>query len=244
DVYALGVILYEMLTGRPPFLSETGVEIVRQVISDEPVSPSRLQRKVPRDLVTVCLKCLEKDPKKRYPSAAALADDLGRLLDGEPITARPVTRVQRVAKWARRRPALAALVVVSAFAALALLVGGWVYNVRLQAALDEAHAKAEENRRLLVRLNVSSGARLLDEGNWFGALVWFTNALRSDAGHPQREEMHRIRLASVLKRSPELKQLWFHTGAVRAARFGPDGRRAVTAAEDGKARVWEAASGA
>jgi hypothetical protein len=237
DLWSLGVILYEMLTGRPPFQAPTGVEVVMQVIEHEPLSPSRLQPALPRDLVTVCLKCLEKDPKKRYPTARALADDLRRFLDGEPIQARPVGRVQRLVKWARRRPAVAALLAVSALAAVALLVGGWAYNVRLAD-------RAEESRRLLVRLNVAEGARLLDEGQWFGALAWFTEALQRDAGHPEREEMHRVRLASVLVGCPTLKQLWSHAGAVRSARFSSDGRRVVTAGADGTARVWDAATGA
>jgi WD40 repeat protein/tRNA A-37 threonylcarbamoyl transferase component Bud32 len=243
DTYALGVILYEMLTGRPPFQAAVSVDIVMQVISSEPVSPSRLHPRLPRDVVTICLKCLEKDPRKRYTSAEALATDLRHFLEGEPITARPATRLQRAAKWARRRPALAALLAVSVLAALALLVEGWAYNQRLQQALQEARDQSENKRRLLVRLNVANGTRPLDEGDWFGALAWFTHALEREEGRPEREEMHRLRLASILRRAPELRQIWFHGRAVRAGRFSPDGRRAVTAAEDGKARVWDVGSG-
>jgi hypothetical protein len=119
DVYALGAILYELLTGRPPFTGATVLETLEQVRSLDPVPPRRVQPHCPRDLETVCLKCLEKDPARRYQSAQALAEDLGRFREGRPVLARPTPARERLAKWARRHPAVAALVAVLAVGAVA-----------------------------------------------------------------------------------------------------------------------------
>jgi WD40 repeat protein len=137
DIWAMGVILYKQLGGQLPFRAASPVEILRQVMDDEPVPPSRLQAAVSRDLETICLKCLAKEPARRYGSAEALADDLQRWLAGEPIAARPVGRLERVLKWVRRRPAQAALAAVSLLAALGLGVGLAVSNALISEALDE-----------------------------------------------------------------------------------------------------------
>src|SRR5262249_32873532 len=158
-VYALGAILYECLTGRPPFKAATPLDTVFQVVSAEPVPPSQLQPKLPRDLETICLKCLQKEPGKRYGTAAALAGELRRFQAGEPIQARPVSAWEKGLKWARRHPARAALAGVSSLAAVALVVVGVALvsyrhlqvayaNLNLQRQLAEhAQAQAEEARR-------------------------------------------------------------------------------------------------
>jgi formylglycine-generating enzyme required for sulfatase activity len=147
DVYAVGAILYECLTGRPPFLAATSAETLLQVLEQEPVSVRQLQPAVPADLETICLKCLHKEPARRYASALELAEDLRRFQAGEPIVARPVSRVERAVKWMRRNPVLAravALLVVLSLLAGTLITWQWR---RAVAALDRA--EQEQRQRAL-----------------------------------------------------------------------------------------------
>ncbi len=147
DIYALGAILYELLAGRPPFKAASPMETLLQVAADEPVPPSRLQPKVPADLETICLKCLEKAQARRYATALALAEDLRRFQAGEAIQARPAGRLERGWKWARRRPAQAALAAVSGLALVVMLIGGLSFNVQLRQERNAALAEKDHAER-------------------------------------------------------------------------------------------------
>jgi WD40 repeat protein len=154
DIYALGAILYECLTGRTPFKGETPWDTIEQVLNQDPLPPSRLRNRVPRDLEIICLKCLRKEPKKRYPTAGELADDLRRFLNRDPIKARPVGNLERVWRWARRQPLAASLlglllvVIVGGVLGLSFLYVraelGWKTAKKQRDAADEARQDAEE----------------------------------------------------------------------------------------------------
>jgi serine/threonine-protein kinase len=159
DVYALGAILYELLTGRPPFRAETPAETVRQVIDQEPVPPTWLNAGVPRDLETICLKCLQKDPGKRYATAAHLAADLGRFLRHEPIQARPAGRVEHFVRWVRRRPTAAGLLTA---VVLLVLVGGVGAGLQYRQWAAARDRQAQTDRE--VRGVLESARGLLEEG--------------------------------------------------------------------------------
>jgi formylglycine-generating enzyme required for sulfatase activity len=154
DVYALGAILYELLTGRPPFKAATAMDTILQVLSEEPVAVRRLQPAVPRDLETVCHKCLEKDTSKRYASGRALAEDLRRFQIGEPVLARPVGVAGRTIRWIKRRPAIAALLAAVALVTAAGTGGiAWAYGAALyerdQARRSLALSQQAQRRRVL-----------------------------------------------------------------------------------------------
>jgi eukaryotic-like serine/threonine-protein kinase len=146
DIYALGAILYEALTGRAPFRAASTLETLELVRRAEPMPPRRLQASVPRDLETIALKCLEKSPDQRYASAKALADDLRRHLDGEPIVARPIAAPERLAKWARRRPWQATSAAIAGLALAGLFTGVLVHNARLRAEVARTELQANEAR--------------------------------------------------------------------------------------------------
>jgi serine/threonine protein kinase/Flp pilus assembly protein TadD len=169
DTYALGAILYECLTGRPPFCGTSLLDTLDQVRSREPLPPRRLQPQVPRDLETICLKCLQKEPGRRYASALALAEDLERFGAGRPIRARRTPPWERATKWARRHPAAALLGAVSLAAVLAVVLGLWAADSRERSRRAAARAEAEGW--------LHAGRDALDRQQWQEARGHFTNAL-------------------------------------------------------------------
>lgn len=160
DIYALGATLYELLTGRPPFRADSSSETERQVLTQEPAPPSRLNARVARDLETICLKCLQKEPSRRYESAAALADDLERFWEDRPIRARPVGRAARVWRWSRRNPAAAALVTMSLSLAMTAIAGGiWFVQQRAEQRAAAVRHDAELHTEIATTLSQAASFR-------------------------------------------------------------------------------------
>jgi len=182
DVYALGAILYELITGRPPFHGETPTETLLQVVNSEPASVRLLNPKVARDLETICLKCLQKEPRKRYPSAEALARDLDRFLRGEPIRARPVGRVERFWRWCRRRPLVAGL---AAAVTVCLLAGTAI----------STYFAVQANLR----------ARDATERLWSAYLAQAQAGRRSGAPGQRFESLKALAAAAAIRPSKELR---------------------------------------
>jgi serine/threonine-protein kinase len=223
DVYALGAILYELLTGRPPFKAPTPLDTVLQVVHEEPVPPSRLQPKLPHDLDTICLKCLHKDPVKRYDSALVLADELRRFLSNEPILARPARPWERAVKWARRRPATATLLGVSAVALLVLMVGGLLYQRQLQLANVQLQEQRDAAQRAKEDVEKEHGR----------AQAHLDNALKAVdrlLGFVGSEQLAKVPELEELRRSTMEQALEFFSGFLRQEGDDPAVRRQIASA--------------
>jgi serine/threonine-protein kinase len=227
DVYALGVILYELLTGRPPFRGQTPTETILQVLHHEPVPPSRLNRKVPRDLETICLTCLQKEPRLRYVTAAALADDLRCFLRGDAITARPEVRLVRWVRRAYRQPLLAGAVAIAALSTLAFAGGGiWLLSDR-SAKTQAAHEDVREMRRCLNDSSWPAARAARDRANGR-----FGNSAPAELRHLIDRGTRDLNLAARLD-AIQLKELEILIGGVPLATYNKEFQEALRAGDLG-----------
>jgi eukaryotic-like serine/threonine-protein kinase len=259
DIHALGAILYELLTGRPPFIGATAVDTLVQVSYEDPIPPTRLRPDLPRDLEIICLKCLQKEPRQRYASARALAADLRRFLNGEAIQARPTSIGGRVIKWARRRPVIAALAMFSVVLTVVALASlSWAL-----AQESDRRAQAEANERTetelrrqaqteRLRAERMSAAALLDQavsqgdhGHIDRALLLLVQSLELaiQVGDSDLERTARLNLTAWRRHLIRQRATMTHPNWVWAVAYSPDGRTFVTASRDHTAQLWETATG-
>jgi WD40 repeat protein len=242
DVYSIGALMYELLTGRPPFLADSLQKTLARIQNNEPVSPRALNPVLHRDLETICLKCLRKEPERRYGSAQALAEDLERWLRHEPILARPIGTIGRLTKWTRRNPRIAMLVLVSSLAVVAFFVGQLISSLRLSRANTQvrtANASLSQSLSEMRWRQVDDAVRADKKGEAIARLSQF---LRENAN----DSTAAARLLSVLSSCnfpvllvPSMVQ----ETPVIALDFSRAGDRLATASSGGMARLWNVESG-
>ncbi|WP_165234154.1 WD40 repeat domain-containing serine/threonine protein kinase [Aquisphaera insulae] len=260
DIHALGAILYELIVGRPPFRGASALETIEQVRSVEPVPPRRLVPGLPRDIETIVMTCLQKQPARRYATADALAEDLRRFLADEPIAARPVGTLERAWRWCRRHPAPAALtaaVVLVAALGVAGILWQWreavtARDLASRRALAEADARRTaqaaraEAEATLVDMYATTGIQAGDQGDNARGTLWFANAARLARDDPERRVVNAIRARTWGRASfSPLRALVADGTWPGGIAFHPDGRHLITttvldgATRDARHLLWD-----
>jgi WD40 repeat protein/tRNA A-37 threonylcarbamoyl transferase component Bud32 len=254
DIYALGAIFYHMLTGRPPFQAATIFQTLEQVRSVDVVPPSRLQPGLPCDAETICLKCLEKNPHRRYADATDLAEDLDRFLAGRAILARPTPAVERFGKWVRRRPAVAMLsAAVVGVTVLGFILVSWQWRrAEAKAALEAAANQRAQQARLVAfeqqaQLTLHQALALCDQGEIGRGLLWLARSLErvTEAKSDGLDRPIRINLADWVSQliRPLNRAPMRHSSPILILSFRRQGRELVSVGRDGAVHAWETATG-
>ena len=245
DVYSIGVVLYECLTGKPPFQGVTEADTIRQLLTDEPIPPRHLRQAIPRDLEVICLKCLQKDPRRRYVTAADFANDLRSFLNGEAIRARPISRFENLCKLARRHPTITGLSIVTAIMLLCVVgIAIWYTSAleRQSGKLRTALNRAETSESQLAAENYAFQIKFAEPMQAARARRELRGVLESMSPHSAQVDHRGFEWHYLMNVANQECRLRGHRRPVYAVAVSPDGKLCASGSKDGLVLLWDLVS--